>query len=315
MMSLLEELSKELEKNPKLARSLARKLIEYIEPELTVSYQISKMVEQLSKIAEEQRKIWEEIKDLREEQTKIWEEIKGIKEEQKKLREEQTKIWEEIRDLREEQTKIWQEIKGIKEEIKGIKEEQTKIWEEIRDLREEQTKIWQEIRDIKEEQKKLREDFNEMLATIRELQGQQRSLERGMDRMYERLSASIIYAFGELSKFAGMTFEEFVRRFLTDRMVRAGEIPEGSELRRAVVDGEEIDLFSEEPLIVGEVTAHAESAAEVDKLLRKASKVREVYGREPRKILVVETARKEVAKELRKRAKEKGIELVIGKEY
>ncbi len=244
-MSLLEELSKELEKNPKLARSLARKLIEYIEPELTVSYQISKMVEQLSKIAEEQRK----------------------------------------------------------------------IWQEIRDLREEQTKIWQEIKSIKEEQKKLREDFNEMLATIRELQAQQRSLEKGMDRMYERLSASIIYAFGELSKFAGMTFEEFVRRFLTDRMVRAGEIPEGSKLRRAVVDGEEIDLFSEEPLIVGEVTAHAESAAEVDKLLRKASKVREVYGREPRKILVVETARKEVAKELRKRAKEKGIELVIGKEY
>ena len=244
-MSLLEELSKELEKNPKLARSLARKLIEYIEPELTVSYQISKIVEQLSKIAEEQRK----------------------------------------------------------------------IWQEIRDLREEQTKIWQEIKSIKEEQKKLREDFNEMLATIRELQAQQRSLEKGMDRMYERLSASIIYAFGELSKFAGMTFEEFVRRFLTDRMVRAGEIPEGSKLRRAVVDGEEIDLFSEEPLIVGEVTAHAESAAEVDKLLRKASKVREVYGREPRKILVVETARKEVAKELRKRAKEKGIELVIGKEY
>ena len=227
----MEELSKELERNPRLARSLARKLIEYIEPELTVSYQISKMVEQLSKIAEEQKR------------------------------------------------------------------------------------IWQEIRDLKEEQIKIREDFNEMLATIKEMQVQQRSLEKGMERMYERLSASIFYAFSELSKFAGITFEEFVRRFLTDRMIRAGEIPEGSELRRAVVDGEEIDIFLEEPLIVGEVTAHAESAAEVDKLLRKASKVREVYGREPRKILVVETTRKDVARELRKRARERDIELVIGKEY
>ena len=154
-----------------------------------------------------------------------------------------------------------------------------------------------------------------MLATIKEMQVQQRSLEKGMERMYERLSASIFYAFSELSKFAGITFEEFVRRFLTDRMIRAGEIPEGSELRRAVVDGEEIDIFLEEPLIVGEVTAHAESAAEVDKLLRKASKVREVYGREPRKILVVETTRKDVARELRKRARERDIELVIGKEY
>ncbi len=266
VMSLLEELSKELERNPRLARSLARKLIEYIEPELTVSYQISKMVEQLSKIAEEQKR-----------------------------------IWQEIRDLKEEQIKIWQEIKGIKEEIRGIKEEQKRIWQEIRDLKEEQIKI--------------REDFNEMLATIKEMQVQQRSLEKGMERMYERLSASIFYAFSELSKFAGITFEEFVRRFLTDRMIRAGEIPEGSELRRAVVDGEEIDIFLEEPLIVGEVTAHAESAAEVDKLLRKASKVREVYGREPRKILVVETTRKDVARELRKRARERDIELVIGKEY
>ncbi len=230
-MSILEELSKELEKNPELARSLARKLIEYIEPELTLAYQISKMVEQLVKISEEQ------------------------------------------------------------------------------------TKIWQEIKELKEEQTRLREDFNKMLSTIKELQVQQRRLERRMDRIYEGLSASILYAFGELSKFAGMTFEEFVRRFLTDRMVRAGEIPQGKELRREVVDGEEIDLFLEEPLIVGEVTAHAESPEEVDKLLRKAEKVKKIYGKEPRKILVVETASKDVARVLRERAEEEGVELVVGREY
>ncbi len=251
-MSILEELSKELEKNPELARSLARKLIEYIEPELTLAYQISKMVEQLVKISEEQTR------------------------------------------LREEQTKIWQEIRAIKEE---------------------QQKIWQEIKELKEEQTRLREDFNKMLSTIKELQVQQRRLERRMDRIYEGLSASILYAFGELSKFAGMTFEEFVRRFLTDRMVRAGEIPQGKELRREVVDGEEIDLFLEEPLIVGEVTAHAESPEEVDKLLRKAEKVKKIYGKEPRKILVVETASKDVARVLRERAEEEGVELVVGREY
>ena len=265
-MSLIEELSKELEAHPELAKSIAKKLIEYIEPELSLAYQISKMVDQITKFVEEQ--------------TKIWQEIKAIKEEIQK-------IWEEIKELKEEQTR----------------------------LKEEQTKIWQEIKAIKEEQVKLREDFNKMLSTIRELQVQQGRMERKFERIYEGLSASILYAFGELSKFAGMTFEEFVRRFLTDRMVRAGEIPEGRELRREVIDGEEVDLFLEDPLIVGEVTAHAESAEEIDKLLRKVERIREIYGREPRKILVVETAKKEVAKELRERAEEEGIELVIGREY
>jgi hypothetical protein len=49
------------------------------------------------------------------------------------------------------------------------------------------------------------------------------------------------------------------------------------------------------------------------KLLRKAEVARASYSREPRKILVILTAKKEAADEIRKLAKENNVKLIIGK--
>jgi hypothetical protein len=173
---------------------------------------------------------------------------------------------------------------------------------------------------------KLREDFNRMLsviAQVREGQGELReglvgleggvgSLEKGvaslgecvgsLERRFGSLEGAMVAGFGEVSKFAGLTFGEFVRKFLTAWFREAGEIPEGAELANARIDGEEVGVFLEEPLIVGEVTAYAESAEEMVKLLRKAEVAKARYSREPRKILVALTARREAAGELRRRA-------------
>lgn len=210
-MSIVEELLKEIERNPELARRIARKLIEYIEPELSISFQIRRLVEQMSKLAEEQTR--------------------------------------------------------------------------------------------------LREDFNSMLAEMREIRMRQDRFERELTR----ISESLIYGFSQLSKFAGITFEQFVRNLLTDLFRKFGEIPGDAELKPTKIDGEEVDIFLEDPLIVGEVTALAEPD-EIEKLLRKARKAEEIYGRRARLILIVETADSDVARELRRKAREEGVELVIGKE-
>ncbi|MEM2135967.1 MAG: hypothetical protein Q6366_009145 [Candidatus Freyarchaeota archaeon] len=94
-----------------------------------------------------------------------------------------------------------------------------------------------------------------------------------------------------------------------------GILPVGVSLGRAVVDGEEINLFSEEPLIVGEVTAYADSIEEISKLLRKAEAAKKKYKKEPRYLFLrFLTAPSSVAKEMRRMAKVKNIDLVIGKE-
>ncbi len=175
--------------------------------------------------------------------------------------------------------------------------------EEIAKLREDMTAGF---RRHDEEIAKLRED---MVAGFKR---HDEILER-LEKRQDSLESAMISGFGELSKFAGITFEEFVRKFLTARLRKAGEIPENAELSRGFVDGEEIDVFLEDPLIVGEVTSYADSAEDAMKLLKKAELARAKYSREPRKMLIVLTARKDAAKDMRKIANEKGIELIIGK--
>ena len=232
------------------------------------------------------------------------------------LSEEQVKLREEQVSLRKEQTKIWEEIRGLREGQSKLMEEHAKIWQEIKVLREEQIKLREEQISLREEQTKLREDFNKMLKVVEELQRGHRRLEKGFRRLEDRLDSlrdAMIGGLGEVSKFAGLTFEEFVRRFLTAQLKSSGELAEDAELKKTIIDGEEINIFSEEPLIVGEVTAHAETVDEIKKLLKKAEHIKAKYNREPRKLLVALTAPNDVAKELKRIADENSIELIIGK--
>jgi hypothetical protein len=163
---------------------------------------------------------------------------------------------------------------------------------------------------------KLRESFNRMLSVIAQVQEEQRRLREGYERLergLRSLEGGMLKGFAEMSKFAGITFEEFVRSFLTEALRSSGEIPEGAELRRAVVDGEEINIFLEDPLIVGEVTASAESVDEIMKLLRKAELARAKYSREPKMMMIALTAKRDVAREMERVAEERGVKLVIGK--
>jgi len=223
---------------------------------------------------------------------------------------ERSEILKQIYNLRDSlkamlsiTTSMIQSQTTILEEIRAIKED-------IRELRAEQVKIWQEIKAIKEDIRDLREDFNEMLSRII-------ALERGhmrLEESFERLRSDILTGFSSLSKFAGVTFEEFVREMLSGRLRLLGILPEGAKLRREIIDGEEINLFYDNPLIVGEVTARAESVEEINKLLRKARIAERKFGRKAMLFLIILTARKDVAAEIRKIAKEHDVDLIIGKE-
>ncbi|MBS7612328.1 hypothetical protein KEJ27_09060 [Candidatus Bathyarchaeota archaeon] len=74
-------------------------------------------------------------------------------------------------------------------------------------------------------------------------------------------------------------------------------------MKNMAIDGEEINIFLENPLIVREVTSHAESLEELEKLLKKVELAKGKYGREPMKYLIVLTAPASIADEMRERAK------------
>jgi len=186
--------------------------------------------------------------------------------------------------------------------------------EEMAKLREDFNKMLSAIVQIQEEQRKLREGYERLEKRVGSLEEGQVRLEERMDsleRGLEGLERGMMKGFADLSKFAGVNFEDFVRSFLTEFLRKSGEIPEGAELKKAVVDGEEINIFLEDPLIVGEVTAYADSVEEIVKLLRKAELVRAKYSREPRKIMVALNVKRGVLKEIERIVKERGVELMV----
>jgi hypothetical protein len=90
---------------------------------------------------------------------------------------------------------------------------------------------------------KLREDFNKMLGVTMRIQEEERRLREIYERLEKRvdsLEGAMISGFADVIKFAGITFEEFIRRFLTAALRRAGEIPEGAELRGLII-GKAVD--------------------------------------------------------------------------
>ncbi|MCS7104904.1 MAG: hypothetical protein NZ954_04990 [Thermofilaceae archaeon] len=219
-------------------------------------------------------------------------------------------VLKRLDSLAEEQVRLAQEQMKLREEQVRIAQEQVRLAQEQMKLREEQVRIAQE-------QAKLREDFNRMLERIAKIEDEQAELREGqarLMRLYEDIRGAMFYGFSQLSKFAGVTFEDFVRDLLTKQYVDAGFLPYGRELKKVEIEGEEINIFCEEPLLVGEVTAHAESVDEASKLLRKVDVVEKKFGKPvSRKILIVLTAPKRVADELRRLCRENGIEFFIGK--
>jgi len=191
------------------------------------------------------------------------------------------------------------------------------LLKEIRELRVGQEKLWIEVRRHSEAIEKLREDFNKMLDRIARIEKEQQELRRSFRRMeglHKEIRGEMFYGFSQFSKFAGVTFEEFVRGLFTQRFRESGFIPPEKELRAEMIGGEQIDLFCEEPLIVGEVTAHAESTEEFYKLMRKVEAAEKAYGRRAeRKILIVLTAPRQVAGEIERLCEEHDVELVVGR--
>ncbi|MEM1993004.1 MAG: hypothetical protein QW192_03465 [Candidatus Caldarchaeum sp.] len=259
--------------------------------------------DQIRGLQEAQNKLWEEVRSLREGQNKLWEEVRS-------LREGQNKLWEEVRSLREGQNKLWEEVRSLREgqnklweEVRSLREGQNKLWEEVRSLREGQNKLWEEVRSLREGQNSLWEE-------VKNLRAEQMKL-----RNY------VISGFTELRSALGVTFEMHAAAYLELVLDEMGYSSAKINRKLFVHDGEvvEVNLFCEEPLVVGEVTvavrSEEDAVREVAKLVERVDVVVSKFGRKPDlTVLSVGRASPEAAEKLRAEAEKHGVRLVLGRE-
>jgi uncharacterized protein YoxC len=264
---------------------------------------LGEILKRLDSIEENIRKIWEEIRGLREGQEKLWEaqnrlweEVKALREGQEKLWDGQNKLWEEVKQLREGQNKLW-------EEVKALREGQEKLWEEVKLLREGQNKLWEGQNRLWEEVKALREGQEKLWASHRRLENYMRS------------------AFGELRTALGVTYEMHAAAYLTMMLYEMGYEKAEVVSKSFVEDGEivEVDLFNEEPLVVGEVTLAVKDVGdaerEVEKVMRRVGLVERVFGRRVfMAVLSVANLYPEAADTLKSLTARNGIRLILGRE-
>jgi len=323
-VSLAEKLLEELSKNPELAEKL-RKFFEHI-----LLNEILKEQKELRKdfliLVEESNKRFIAIENVL---VKLREDFNKSQEENNKrflaLEGEIVKLREDFNKAQEDNNKrflaIESELSKLREDFNRAQEENNKrflaLESEMVKLREDFNRVQEEnnkrFLSIESEIAKLREDFNAMLKEIASIKINLVRLEKRLDETAERLTMMIFSGFSKLSRFAGISFEEFARHFLEGYLRRTGILPKGVRLKKGFINGEEINIFCEDPPIVGEVTAYAESKEEVEKLLRKVKLFKEKYGVEPKKFLIILSVSKKVYREIKKISVENGIELVVGK--
>jgi len=191
-------------------------------------------------------------------------------------------------------------IREILERLDKIEEGQKKLWEEVRSLREGQQKLWEEVKLLREGQQELWKGQQELWKEV-----------KGLRKNFEQLGRAV-----------GMTLEyytaAFLEEYLSERGYEGARIEVGIKLKY-MGKTVELDLFCEDPLLVGEVTTGVTSLEdarrELDKLLERVNFVKEMYERDVTiKILAIANVGAEAVDFLREIAEKHGIMVIIGRE-
>lgn len=203
-------------------------------------------------------------------------------------------------------SEIIKRLDSIETHILNLYEEQTKIWSEIHRLWENQNRLWEEVKALRENQEKLWEGQNRLWEEVRELRRDQRRLRGSFEALGEALGATIEhYACG------------FVKILLDEMGYPDASVGRGFVLYRGTVY--QVDIFCEDPLVVGEATLYLRdrdsAIKELEKLEARIKAAEENTGRKALlKILVLANAPSEVVEYLRDECSRRGIRLMIGRE-
>jgi uncharacterized coiled-coil DUF342 family protein len=273
----------------------------------------SKLWEEVRLLREGQDKLWMEIRDLREGQSKLWEEVRSLREGQSKLWENAEKLWIEVRSLREGQGKLWENVNNLWIEVRLLREGQDRLWEEVRDLRSGQNKLWESVNNLWIEVKSLREGQNKLWEEVRDLRVEFAEMRREQKRLRS--------SFESFGRALGVTIEYYACAFVELMLEDMGYTGVSVDKGFVYHDGRvyEIDIFCEDPLVVGEATLYirdrGEAESELKKLDVKAEAAEKSTGRKIiLKVLAVANVSSDAMGYLKDECMRRGVRLVVGRE-
>jgi hypothetical protein len=146
------------------------------------------------------------------------------------------------------------------------------------------------------------------------------------DREENKLRKEIEYLSAEiknLAKALGVTYEDYATSFVKIMLEDKGYQREKINVRKTIVVHDnkivEINIFNEDPLVVGEVTTYLdnveEARREVNKVIEDEKVAEEKFkGKVEYKVLAVANAPLNVIEELKKLTKENNIIFIFGRE-
>ncbi|MEM4416277.1 MAG: hypothetical protein QXH32_10000 [Candidatus Caldarchaeum sp.] len=306
-----------------MAQKLKKQFIELLEKDVEFRYTVagylglSEIIKRLDTIEQEIKRLWEGQEKLWQGQEKLWENQNKLWQEVKSLREGQEKLWEEVRSLREGQNKLWEEVRSLREGQEKLWEGQNKLWES-------NNRLWEEVRSLREGQEKLWEGQNKLWEGQNKLWEEVRSLREGLNKLWEshtRLEKYVRTGFEGLRKALHVTFEDYSRSFVQLLLEEIGYGWREVDRKILVSEGRpvEIDIFCEEPLVVGEATSFLGSWEEAERELagleERVRLVSTLYGKRPELVLLcVGRAAEEVVYRLKNILVAQGVKLVLGAE-
>ena len=221
-----------------------------------------------------------------------------------------TRLSDAVAKLTDIQARMEERLARVEEEQIGIKSRIDRLEDAIARLTDIQARQEERLTRVEERLEEHDRKFNEIIAEIRDL----RRVSNEHTVMLRNMQGMMLHGFEQMGRFAGISLESLVRSMLTKVMQDNGELPKDKELTSITIDSEEIDVFCDDPLIVGEVTSYADSIDEVYKLVKKVKLVRDRFNKEHKRILLIITnIKRDVYEDMVREAEGNGIEIIIGK--
>lgn len=134
--------------------------------------------------------------------------------------------------------------------------------------------------------------------------------------VHDKMLKYLMGAVARLDTVIGKAFESFARETVEEYLKDLGVIPRDAKLTSKRFNGGlEINIFLENPLILGEITSFIFEEREIEDMINKIETVEKMLGKRAKEKVIMASLilGKDLAEKAKRLCREKGVRLIVGK--